>query len=55
MESVPDLFEHKFLHHLHSHFKNKMLTQKEMDEETEKTSVKIIRPAVFGVIIILIV
>ncbi|MBA3649045.1 MAG: CusA/CzcA family heavy metal efflux RND transporter [Chitinophagales bacterium] len=43
------------LHHLHSHFKNKMLTKNEMDEETEKTSVKIIRPAVFGVIIILIV
>ena len=43
------------LHHLHSTFKNRMLTQQEMDEETGKTSVKIIRPAVFGVIIILIV
>ena len=43
------------LHHLNAHFKNKILSQKEMNDETEKTSVKIIRPAVFGVIIILIV
>ncbi|MEO5675415.1 MAG: CusA/CzcA family heavy metal efflux RND transporter [Chitinophagales bacterium] len=43
------------LHHLHSDFKSSILTKKEMDAEIEKTSVKIIRPAVFGVIIILIV